>query len=113
MKVGVLVASGCDDWCYADGDHVIRTTEVYSFKTGNWSKRADLPVSLNSGQMVMFEGLPTIVDGFNEDTKKSSGDLYQYLWNQDAWIRHPNISLRVPRYDATVFQVPKYLFGLC
>ena len=75
--------------------------------------RAELPVRINTGEMVMFEGLPTIVDGFNEDTKKASGVLYQYHWDQNVWIPHPNISLQIPRLDATVFEVPKYLFGLC
>ena len=61
----------------------------------------------------MFEGLPTIVDGYDQDNDKSSGVLYQYHWNQDEWIINPRMSLKVPRYDATVFEVPKYLFGLC
>ena len=61
----------------------------------------------------MFEGRPTMVDGYNEDDQKSSGVLYQYHWDQDEWIPHPKISLKIPRFDATVFEVPKYLFGLC
>ena len=86
---------------------------MYNLKTGQWIKRAPLPARLGGGHLVTFEGLPTFVGGYDDDKHKSSDTLYQYNWEQDEWIMHPTLKLKIPRYEAAVFTVPKDLINVC
>ena len=38
---------------------------MYNPETGEWTKIADLPEPLSSSRMEQFDGLPTIIGGFN------------------------------------------------
>ena len=63
--------------------------------------------------MELLEGIPTIVGGFDTESLTQNGILYQYFADQDKWIPHPTVAMRIPRTSAAVFQVPKTLFKYC
>ena len=63
--------------------------------------------------MDLLDGVPTIVGGFNADSGTFNEALYQYDLELRDWVRVPSVSMRVPRSDAAVFQVPRSLVDGC
>ena len=63
--------------------------------------------------MEQLGGIPTIVGGFDTDSLTQNGILYQYFADQDQWVPHPTVKMRIPRTSVAVFQVPKTLFKYC
>ena len=108
LQIRILVAGGCKGWCVENPP--IRHAEMYNPETGGWTQVADLPEPLSSAKMEQFDGLPTIVGGFNGTHQ--IGILYQYHPDLNQWIPH-RAKMRLPRSSAAVFQVPKHLFRSC
>jgi hypothetical protein len=108
-SVRILVAGGCVGWCINSPG--IASAEMYAPMTNTWTKVADLPTGINSAKMELLDGLPTIVGGYNGETR--NGILYQYHPDLDLWKEHPNAKMRIPRSSATVFQVPRLMFPNC
>ena len=65
------------------------------------------------GHMALFEGLPTFVGGFNVETNTTSNQVYQYHWKEDKWQLRGDLTLKFPRTDGVLFEVPKDIFGIC
>ncbi len=102
------MAGGCRGWCV---EHpAIASAEIYDPDSDTWTPVAPLPRPLSSARMELFDGLPTVFGGF--DNERQNDALYQYDPDGDAW-RELETKLRVPRSSAAVFQVPRSMFNDC
>ena len=63
--------------------------------------------------MALFEGLPTFAGGFNAETNITSIEVYQYHWKTDEWKLREDLALPNPRTEGVMFEVPRYMFGIC
>lgn len=63
--------------------------------------------------MEIFDGLPTLIGGFNSDSQTQNRDLFQYDLESNQWRRHPTARLRIGRSSLGVFQVPRTLIDDC
>ena len=104
--IRILVAGGCNGWCVKKP--AVNSAEMFNPDTRTWTRVADLPRPLSSAKMELFDGLPTIIGGY--DNTQLSGELYQYHPDKDRWIPHPTAKMRIPRSSAAVFQVPRAMF---
>ena len=43
---------------------------MYNLETNQWTRVADMPVPLNSARMELLNGVPTIIGGYNTDTRE-------------------------------------------
>ena len=82
---------------------------MYNPETDQWTRVPDLPIKLSSAKMELLDGRPTIIGGYDSETKDQNGKLYQYDVLNDEWEAH-DIEMRMPRSSAAVFQVPRELF---
>ena len=48
----------------------VKSAEMYNPETDEWTRVADMPVSLNSARMELLDGVPTVIGGFNTDTRE-------------------------------------------
>ena len=105
-SIRVLVAGGCQGWCAKSRPEA--SAEMYNPETDSWTRVADLPKPLSSAKMEQLDGLPTIIGGIDGST--TNDILYQYYSDDDKWVAHPDMKLRIARSSAAVFQVPRELF---
>ena len=104
----MLVAGGCEGWCVETPG--TKSVEMYNPRTNEWTPVKDLPFPINSAKMELLGGRPTLIGGYNADTKDRNGKLYQYFVETDEWIAHPTVEMRIPRSSHAAFQVPRDLF---
>ena len=109
-SIRILVAGGCNGWCVDRNNKAVSSAEMYNPETDEWTKVADMPVALNSARMEVLDGVPTVIGGFNTETREFSKKLYQYFQEQDQW-RTSDYELRTPRSNPAVFKVPSHLFS--
>ena len=110
-SIRILVAGGCNGWCIKNPG--IKSAEMYNPYTNYWTQVADLPVPLNGAKMELLDGIPTIIGGYDTDAEEQNKFLYQYLVEDNVWISHPNVTMRIARSSPAVFQVPRQLFKQC
>lgn len=63
--------------------------------------------------MEVLNGIPTLVGGYNANTKKHNDVLYQYFHEDGEWRPHATLRMRIPRSSPAVFQVPRGLTDAC
>ncbi len=103
------MAGGCNGWCAKN--KAVSTAEMYDPETNSWTRVRDLPEPLSSAQMTLFDGLPTIVGGYNNVARNKV--LYQYHPQDNEWRPHPTTQLRLARSSPAVMQVPRQTFYDC
>jgi hypothetical protein len=75
---------------------------------------SELPYRIRGGNLVQFEGLPTLIGGVNSDLEIYNEKLYQYHWNEDKWGELKNVKIPTElRFFSATFEVPRDIFGLC
>ena len=45
---------------------------MYNPETDDWTRVADMPVPLQSARMELLNGIPTIIGGYNTETKEAN-----------------------------------------
>lgn len=63
--------------------------------------------------MALFEGLPTLVGGFNVELNITSNEVYQYHWKENQWLLREDLALKHPRTEGVLIEVSKGIFGIC
>lgn len=109
-QIRILVAGGCGQWCIKRGTPALRSAELYNPETDQWTPVRDMPVPLQSARMELLNGIPTIIGGYNTETRKANKKLYQYFEKEDEW-KTLDVELRNARYSPAVFPVPHHLFS--
>ena len=110
-SIRILVAGGCNGWCVDRNNKAVSSAEMYNPETDQWTKIADMPVALNSARMELLDGVPTVIGGFNTETREFNKYLYQYFPAPiDQW-RKSDYELKTPRSSPAVFKVPSHLFS--
>ncbi len=74
---------------------------------------SELPYSFTGGQLIQFEGLPTFVGGYNENTGLLNDEVYQYHWAEDMWVKREDVGMKEKAIYMAAFEVPRDIFGLC
>ncbi len=74
---------------------------------------SDLPYSITGGQLIQFEGLPTFVGGYNEETQTLNNQVFQYHWAENKWVERQDVELKEKAIYMAAFEVPRDIFGLC
>lgn len=77
--MGILVAGGCDDSCHEHLDDTL----FYSFATGKWTT---LPAKLNvkrmGMKMVLIDGKPTLIGGYDDRLLDSIEEFDGKAWQK-------------------------------
>ena len=65
----VIVAGGCDGWCYENPP--LASAELYDPATGTWTKLPDMKYPISSSKMEQVNGYPTIIGGLTKKSKET------------------------------------------
>ena len=49
-----------------------RSAEMYNPETDQWTQVRDMPVALHSAKMELLNGIPTLIGGYNTETRKAN-----------------------------------------
>lgn len=91
-----------------NGDHRMRSVEVYDFATEQWSEAADMNVARSDGAAAVLNGKIYIVGGLNEHQIERTAEFYVPdidKWTPIANMASPRTSLAAVAHRGMLYAI--------